>query len=180
MSVAALALGGAAAGAVILLGDESDSGDKSTGASGLAGADAGATAPEDECPVLSNADAAEALGVESVTMETIGTICTWETPEGQPALQVIREKPATRGSPAEQAKSWGINGCLEDPREVTVTGGYGVACEGGYKGQGAAFTGDYQYLVSIGDPYANLSDAEEADRVDTAAEVLARLTLPGA
>lgn len=150
----------------------------------VASPDDATTAPHDEatddgCPVLTDAEAAQALGVEMLTMDGNGELCTWRTPDGEPALQVLTEEPSTPGaSPEERATYWGSRKCHDAPRAVTVTGGAAVACDAGLDGRGRVFTSDHEYLVSIGDQSANPDEAERADQVDVAAKVIAEFTLP--
>ena len=162
----------------------------------VASPDDGTAAPEDDpaagdgCPVLSDADAAQALGVETLTFNGTSTSCGWQTPDGEQALTVldVTEDNATEmslaESPAERAKARSINGCAGDPlegggmgpsREVAVPGGAATVC---YHGQGWVYTSDRIYMVNIGDPSVDTDDAEKAVRVDTAAKVIAKLKLP--
>lgn len=134
------------------------------------------------CPLLSDADAAQALGVDKLTMDGQGGNCTWITPDRKKALQVLRadylRSSKTDGSPKEQAKRYGDTTCsLDEPREIDANGGVGVVC-GDQDSNSVVFTSDHAYQVNIGDPLGGTQNAELA-KGDALAKLIAKLKLPG-
>lgn len=136
-----------------------------------------------ECPLLSDDDAAQAVGVETLTSSEGGRdICAWTTPDGVRAFSVYKTEPFPPKSmtDAERAKAAGTNTCgMSEPRSVEIADGAAIVCDAGLSVYGYYFINGQQYNVEVGDT-SNLSpdDAEVAARIDTAANVIAKLKLP--
>lgn len=131
------------------------------------------------CPLLSDEDAATALGLEPLTMDGQGGNCTWITSQGKPALQVLPAdhlRSPDAATPEEQARVYGEGTCsLDEPRLITASGGVGIVC-GKEDGNSAVFTSAHAYQVNIGDPLGSADNAKLAKN-DALANVIEQLQL---